>query len=62
LNKYKQKRSEKKKFIIKNFFKILFDKNLREDTFLALSVIQQNIALLEAKEKGVNVSYTFLKK
>jgi hypothetical protein len=27
-----------------------------------LSVIQQNIALLEAKEKGVNVSYTFLKK
>jgi hypothetical protein len=40
----------------------LFDKNLREDTFLSRSVIKQNIKLLKAREKWVNVSYTLLKK
>jgi hypothetical protein len=51
LNKYKQKSSENFRFILRNFFKILFDKNLREDTFLSRSVIKQNIKLLKAREK-----------
>jgi transcriptional regulator of NAD metabolism len=51
LNKYKQKKSENTKFIIENLFKILFNKNLREETFLSRSVIIQNIRLLRAKEK-----------
>jgi len=62
LSKYKDYHRENTKNILKNIFKIIYDKNLREDLFLTRSVIQQNIILLKAREKGVNVSYTFVKK
>jgi hypothetical protein len=51
LNRYKQKLYKNTHFIFKNFFKILFDKDLRENVFLSRDVIVQNIKLLEAREK-----------
>jgi hypothetical protein len=51
LNKYKQKYSENTKFIFKNFFKLLGDRDLREKTYLLRNVIKQNIVLLKAREK-----------
>lgn len=62
LSKYKDYHRENTKNILKNIFKIIYDRNLREDLFLTRSVIQQNIILLKAREKWVNVSYTFVKK
>lgn len=62
LNKYKQKYSENTKFIFKNFFKLLGDRDLREKTYLLRNVIKQNIVLLKAREKWVSVPYTLLKK
>ncbi len=60
--KYQEKKKENTLYIIKNFFKIIKDKNLRDMTFLKRSVINQNIILLKAKLKWKVYSYTFLKK
>ncbi len=62
LSKYKDYYKENTKTILKNFYKFLYDKDLKDEIFLSRSVIKQNIVLLKAKEKWVNVSYTFLKK
>lgn len=62
LKKYKAKLTENNKFILKNIFKLLTDKELREETFLTRNVIKQNIILLNARQEGVKVSYTLVKK
>jgi hypothetical protein len=51
LKRYKEKLNENTKFILKNFIKIIFNKNLRTDIFIKRKVIKQNIILLKAKEK-----------
>lgn len=62
LSKYKDFYKENTKLILKNFYKFIFNKELKEELFLSRSVIKQNIVLLKAKEKGVTISYTFLKR
>jgi len=62
LKRYKEKLKENTLFIIKNIFKIIFNKELRTDTFIRRKVLKQNIYLLKAKEKGVSYSYTYIKK
>lgn len=62
LSKYKDFYKENTKLILKNFYKFIYDKELKDEIFLSRSVIKQNIVLLKAKEKWVNISYTFLKK
>jgi len=62
LKRYKEKLNENTKFILKNFIKIIFNKNLRTDIFIKRKVIKQNIILLKAKEKWISYSYTFIKK
>jgi hypothetical protein len=51
LKRYKEKLKENNIFIIKNLFKILFNKDIRIDTFIRRKVLKQNIYLLKAKEK-----------
>jgi len=62
LSKYKDYYKENTKLIIKNFYKFFYDKEFIEELFLTRSVIKQNIILLKAKEKWLNISYTYLKK
>lgn len=62
LSKYKDLYKENTKKIIINFYKFLFNKELKDELLLSRSVIRQNIILLKAKEKWVNISYTYLKK
>lgn len=62
LSKYKDYYNENTKLIIKNFYKFIYDKELKEDLLLTRRVIKQNIILLKAKEKWINISYTFVKK
>jgi len=62
LKRYKEKLKENTLFIIKNIFKIIFNKELRTDTFIRRKVLKQNIYLLKAKEKGTSYSYTYIKK
>lgn len=62
LSKYKDYYNDNTKLIVKNFYKFIFNKELKEELFLKRSVIKQNIILLKAKEKWLNISYTFLKK
>lgn len=62
LSKYKDYYKENTKLIFLNFYKFIYDSELKEELFLKRSVIKQNIVLLKAKEKWLNISYTFLKK
>ena len=62
LKRYNEKLHENTLFIIKNLFNLIFNKTLRDDTFIRRKVLNQNIYLLKAKEKWVNYSYTFIKK
>lgn len=62
LNKYKARYKENTKFIIKNLFKILINKEMREEILLERNVLKQNIDLFRAREKWVNASYTYIKK
>ncbi len=62
LSKYRDRLKQNTKFIILNFFKLIFNSSLREDTFLKRVVIKQNIALLKAREKWISFSYTYIKK
>ena len=62
LNRYKSKLKDNNIFIIKNIFNIIFNKELRSETFLRRKVIKQNIILFKAKEKWVSYSYTYVKK
>lgn len=62
LEKYKEKKKENTIFIIKNIFKLFYNKDLREITFLKRDVIKQNIVILKAKLEWNIFSYTFLKK
>ena len=62
LKRYKEKLNENTLFIIKNFLSLLFNSELREETFIRRKVLNQNIYLLKIKEKWVNYSYTFIKK
>lgn len=58
LKKYEQKLNDINMYMLKNFIKLLFDKNLKEEQKLKKKVIKQNIILLKAKQKWVNFSYT----
>jgi hypothetical protein len=51
LNKYREKLRDNTKFILQNFFKVLFNKQLREKTILERRVIKQNIVLFKARQK-----------
>ncbi|MDD3145234.1 MAG: hypothetical protein PHV23_03945 [Candidatus Gracilibacteria bacterium] len=62
LSKYKDLYRENTKLILKNFLKLIYNKELKDDLFLSRSVIKQNIILLKAKEKGLSISYTYIKK
>ncbi|MDD2908034.1 MAG: hypothetical protein PHH98_05335 [Candidatus Gracilibacteria bacterium] len=62
LSKYRDYYKENTKLIIKNYFKFFSNKELKENLFLTRSVIKQNIILLKSKEKGVSISYTYIKK
>jgi len=62
LSKYKERLKQNNKFILVNIFKLAFNKELREETFLKRVVIKQNIALLKAREKWISFSYTYIKK
>lgn len=62
ISKYKQRYKENTKYIVLNFYKLIFNKKLKEETFLARDVIKQNLVLLKAREKWVNYSYTLIKK
>lgn len=62
LSKYKELYRENTKLIIKNLYKFIYNKDLKEDLYLSRSVIKQNIILLKAKEKWLNISYTYIKK
>ena len=62
LKRYKEKLHENTIFIIKNIFSLIFNKELREETFIRRKVLNQNIYLLKVKEKWINYSYTFIKK
>lgn len=62
LSKYKDLYRENTKLILKNFLKLIYNKELKDELFLSRSVIKQNIILLKAKEKGLNISYTYIKK
>lgn len=62
LKRYKEKLRENNIFIFKNFISLLFNKELRLDTFIRRRVIKQNITLFKAKEQGVWFSYTTVKK
>jgi len=61
LKRYKEKLNENNLFILNSLLKILFNKELRTDTFIRRKVIKQNITLLKTKEKKVLYSYTFIK-
>jgi len=62
LKRYKEKLKENTLFILNTNIKLIFDKELRIDTFIKRKVIKQNIVLLKAKEKWIGYSYTFIKK
>lgn len=62
LKRYKEKLNENTLFIIKNIFNIIFNKELKNNTFIRRKVLKQNIYLLKAKEKGNTYSYTYVKK
>ena len=62
IRKYKEKKNENILFIFKNINKILFDEEIRKDTFLRRKIIKQNLLLYKIKQKGVNYSYTNIKK
>lgn len=62
LKKYKEKLKENNKFIFKNIIKVIFNKNFKEEVFLKNKILKQNIYLFKTKIKGLNFSYTFVKK
>ncbi|QFR39762.1 hypothetical protein A9Q91_06165 [Candidatus Gracilibacteria bacterium 28_42_T64] len=62
LKKYKEKLKKNTKEIIKRIFMISISTKKRDDIFLKRKVIQQNISLFEAKQKGLNFSYTSIVK
>lgn len=62
LKKYKQKLKENNIYILKNIFKVLINKEFRENLLLKRKILQQNITLFKAKEKWVWFSYTSVKK
>ena len=61
LKKYKAKLKESNVYILKNFIKLLFNKELRLNILIRRKVIKQNIIIFKAKEKGLLFSYTYLK-
>lgn len=62
LNKYEEKLRDNTIYTLKNFFKLFFNKNLREINSLKRSVIKQNIFLLKARLKWQVISYSFISK
>ena len=62
LKKYKEKLRKNTSSIIKNILIICLNKQKREKLFIRRKVIKQNIILLTAREKGVWVSFKFIKK
>lgn len=62
LKRYKEKLKENNIYILKNFFTILFNSELRTDLLIRRRVIKQNITLFKAKEKWIWFSYTSVKK
>ncbi len=62
LKKYKEKLRENDIYILKNLHIILFNLEVRQDTFIRRKVIKQNITLFKAKEKWIWFSYTSVKK
>ncbi len=62
LKKYNEKLRENNIFILKNIFKLIFNKEKRIDTLITRRVLKQNIILFKAKERGIWFSYTSVKK
>ncbi|RAL57916.1 hypothetical protein BLD25_01000 [Candidatus Gracilibacteria bacterium GN02-872] len=62
LSKYEEKLRENRIYTTKNFFKLLFNKELREMNSLKRSVIKQNIFLLKSRLEGKTISYSFVSK
>lgn len=60
IRKYSEKLKENTQEILKNFFKKKSEK--KDDLFLRRKVIKQNLVLYKVKQKGVNYSYTAIKK
>ena len=53
---------ENRNYTTKNFFKLLFNKGLREMNSLKRSVIKQNIFLLKSRLEWKTISYSFVSK
>lgn len=62
LVKYKERLMENTIFILKNFYKLILNTELREEIFLRRIVIKQNIILFKARDNWIGFSYTFIKK
>ena len=62
LSKYEEKLRENRIYTTKNFFKLLFNKELREMNSLKRSVIKQNIFLLKSRLEWKTISYSFVSK
>ena len=62
LSKYEEKLRENRIYTTKNFFKLLFNKELRKMNSLKRSVIKQNIFLLKSRLEWKTISYSFVSK
>lgn len=62
IRKYKEKKKNNDLNIIKNLGKILTNSEYKSDILLRRKVIKQNLLLYKIKQKGVNYSYTAVKK
>jgi len=62
IRKYKEKKKENDIDLIKNIWKIITNTEFRDDILLRRKVIKQNLLLYTVKQKGINYSYTTIKK